>query len=156
MLDIALVTAIVVMGMLAARLGILTYCLFTMPGTLAHESAHYIVALLLRARPSFPRVIPKRAEDGGWLLGSVQFAGTALNKAPIALAPLMLIPASILYIGFYMHKAHGWPYMAHAWVAGTMLTASMPSRQDWKLAAPAIMVVLLIAAAIAGLIVLAK
>jgi hypothetical protein len=74
------------------------------PGTILHESAHYLAALLLgvpagdrvlvagkRGRVSF--FFPKTGEDGSVTLGSVPVAATdPLRGALISIAPALLVP----------------------------------------------------------------
>lgn len=83
---------------------VLAYALAA-PGTILHESAHYLAALVLgvpagdrvlvaggkRGRVSF--FFPKRGEDGSVTLGSVPVAATdPLRGALIAIAPVLLVP----------------------------------------------------------------
>lgn len=63
-------------------------------GTLLHELAHFLTALLLNARPSGFSLIPKRNGEG-WTLGSVTVTNLRwYNAAPVALAPLVLLYAA--------------------------------------------------------------
>ena len=81
-----------------------------------------------------------------------------LRALPIALAPLLLLPLACWWAFALLHTA-AWPlYALHAWITAALLTASMPSRTDWKLALPALGVLLLIAmlAAVAWWFLLAR
>src|ERR1039458_5959830 len=84
---------------------ILAYALAA-PGTVLHESSHYLAALVLgvpagdqtvgrdgkRGRVSFFR--PRKQEDGSVVLGSVPIAkADPLRGAVIAIAPVLLVPA---------------------------------------------------------------
>ncbi|MBF0195816.1 MAG: hypothetical protein HQL71_14755 [Magnetococcales bacterium] len=61
-------------------------------GTFCHELAHYIVGLLLWAKPTNFSLWPKRQAGGGFVLGSVSFSNIKFfNAIPTALAPLLLI-----------------------------------------------------------------
>ena len=127
----------------APRLGMWAYSLFSLQGTIAHELLHWFVARVLGAHPSFPSILPKR--DGNvWRLGGVNFVPSLLNRIPIALAPFLLLPVGIWYAVVVMHPATGWWYLAHGWVASSFLVASLPSRQDWIVALPAIVVVIVL------------
>lgn len=81
------------------------YSILSLPGTLAHEAAHFVVGLLLNARPAGffggLTLIPKR-ENNGWTLGSVSFYNiNSFNALPVALAPMLLLLTPLL-IGFYI------------------------------------------------------
>lgn len=122
---------------IAPRLGMLAFSLFSLPGTAVHELSHWLVALLLGAKPSFPNIIPKR-EGNGWTLGSVRMAPNILTRIPIALAPFALLPLGVWYAVSHP-AAPSWWCLVHTWVAGTLIAASLPSRQDWLIALPAIL-----------------
>ena len=96
-----------------------------------HELSHWLVALLLGAKPSFPNIIPKR-EGSTWTLGSVRITPNILTRIPIA-----LLPFGIWYAVAHPEVTGGWD-LAHVWIAGTLIAASLPSRQDWVVALPAI------------------
>ncbi|OGT23570.1 MAG: hypothetical protein A2342_08770 [Gallionellales bacterium RIFOXYB12_FULL_54_9] len=127
----------------APRLGMWAYSLFSLPGTAAHEFCHWLVALLLGAKPSLPNLIPTR-DGNAWRLGSVRSSPNFITLIPIALAPFVLFPVGIWYAVFVMTSATGWWYLAHVWIASTMLAASLPSKQDWFVAMPAIVIALVL------------
>lgn len=136
---------------LAGRVGIWAYCLVALPGTIAHELAHYLVALVLRARPSPPSIIPERTATG-WRLGAVEFQPGLLRTVPIALAPFALAPLGLWWAGAALPGlAFGPLYILHAWGASSAFAASLPSSQDWSIAAPALFLAALILAAVAFL-----
>jgi len=143
------VDAVCVLGaMLVIRVcryaGMWIYALIALPGTFAHELAHFVVAFILGARPSFPSMIPIRTERG-WRLGSVASRAGYARALPIALAPLLLAPLALWWAGRLLHPA-SWPlYGLHVWIVGALLTASLPSATDFKLALPALSVVAAIA-----------
>lgn len=130
---------LVVQYVFAPRLGMWAFSLFSLPGTIAHELGHWFVALVLGAKPSFPNIIPKR-EGGTWALGSVRVSPNILTRIPIALAPLGLLPLGIWYAVAHSEASGGW-YLVHIWVASTFIAASLPSKQDWIVALPAIICV---------------
>ena len=127
----------------APRLGMWAYSLFSLPGTAAHEFCHWLVALLLGAKPSLPNLIPAR-DGNAWRLGSVRSSPNLITLIPIALAPFALFPVGIWYAVFVMHPATEWWYLAHVWISSTMLAASLPSKQDWFVAMPAIVIALVL------------
>ena len=112
-----------------SRLGLWCYALAALPGTVAHEFAHWLVALLLGARPGFPSLRPQRGPHG-WRLGSVSFRAGFLRSVPIVLAPLLLFPLAWWWTLAFVMPAP-WPARAvHAWLAATLLSASLPSSAD--------------------------
>jgi hypothetical protein len=135
--DKAVLVFVLLFHRVMAMLGIWTYALFTLLGTIFHEGLHWACATVLGANPSFPRLIPERTPTG-WRLGSVSFTPGLLKNIPIALAPFLLAPFGLWWAAEYMHLATGWWYVMHAWIAGTVIMASLPSSQDWKIAAPAL------------------
>lgn len=143
--DALVLAAVFVVSQLVARLGLAAYCIFALPGTLAHELAHYLVALALRARPSLPSIVPERTKTG-WRLGSVGFYAGPLRGAPIALAPMALAPLSLWWASSTLPaQPFGLTYVACAWVAVTSFQASLPSSADWWIAAPALFLVVAVA-----------
>jgi hypothetical protein len=141
LLDHLLIVTVLAFNLVAPRMGMWTYTLFAMPGTASHELCHWLVSFILGAKPTFPSLIPKRAGDA-WRLGSVQAAPNFITTIPIALAPFLLLPIGLWYAVAIMSNGAGWWHMIHAWIAGTILIASLPSRQDWSVAMPAIVCVL--------------
>lgn len=143
------IDAIFIVGaMLVIRLcrhaGMWIYALIALPGTFAHELAHFVVALALGAKPSFPSLVPVRTEQG-WRLGSVAFRVGYARALPIALAPLLLAPLALCWAGWFLHVA-SWPlYGLHVWIVAALFTASLPSTADFKLALPALGVIAVIA-----------
>ena len=89
--------------------------LLSLPGTIAHELAHFIVGTLLLAKPRGFSIWP-RAHGDTWRLGSVSFGNIGLlNGAFVALAPLLLLPIAWLCVGAVTHfeptpdlERHGW------------------------------------------------
>lgn len=131
------------------RAGMWIYALTALPGTLAHELAHFIVAFVLGAQPRFPSLIPERM-PGGWRLGSVAFRAGRLRALPIAMAPLVLAPFGVWWAAVLMHPTPLPWYFLHAWIAAALLTASLPSKMDFKLAWPgfAVLAMLLLIAVV--------
>lgn len=143
--DVAFVLAAFALIRASSRLGMWAYALFALPGTLAHELAHFLVALLLFANPGFPSLLPQR-NGNSWRLGSVTFRAGMLRSVPIALAPLALAPLAVTWAIVFMVPAHAALYAVHAWIVAALLSASLPSSADFKIAVPALILI----AAIAG------
>jgi hypothetical protein len=107
--------------------------LLLLPGTAAHEFAHYAVALVTRGRPQAPRLTPRVAAQR-WQLGEVRFEPAAGRTALVALAPLYLVP---LLAWMLWQQLHGAPSVGQAmagYVFGLCVWAMWPSRTDWALA----------------------
>ena len=108
--------------------------LLALPGTLAHELMHWIVGLVLGARPYGFSVWPK-PHGRGWQLGSVSFRHLGmLNGAWVALAPLFLLPLAWLglvhiLVPLWTNEQWGW-WLAAGYLIATVLFAALPSLQD--------------------------
>jgi hypothetical protein len=108
--------------------------ILSLPGTLAHEAAHFVVGLLLFAKPHGVSLWPRR--DGEhWRLGGVSFGRIGLlNGAPVALAPLVLLPLAWLglvqvLLPLWADARWGW-WVAAGYLTATALFAALPSFQD--------------------------
>jgi hypothetical protein len=145
LVDVFCILAVMLIIHVCRYAGMWIYALVALPGTFAHELAHFLVALVLGARPSFPSLIPTRTERG-WRLGSVAFRVGYARALPIALAPLLLAPLAVCWAVWFLPQA-SWPlYGLHVWIVAALLTASLPSTTDFKLALPALCVVVAIVA----------
>lgn len=132
---LAAVAAMLVAQPLVARLGLWPYALFALPGTAAHELAHWLAAHLLRAAPRMPSLVPRRTATG-WRLGAVAFSAPWWRAGPVALAPLLLLPAALAWLVLLAAPAQGAWIGVHAWIVATLLRAARPSRADLRIAAP--------------------
>jgi hypothetical protein len=142
-LDLACILGALLIIRVSRYVGMWAYALVGLPGTLAHELAHFVVALVLGARPTLPSLIPKRT-DHGWLLGSVPFRAGHVRALPIALAPLLLAPLALWWAGTFLQSA-SWPlFCVHVWIVAALVAGSLPSMADLKLALPALVVVAVI------------
>jgi len=148
--DALIVLAMLAIMRLASRLGMWAYAAIALPGTFAHEMAHYLVALLLFAKPDFPSLVPQRTLHG-WRLGSVTFRAGIARALPIALAPFALMPLALWWAATLMAPAEGALYFMHAWIVAALVSASLPSSADFKLALPALAVLAVAALAYAYL-----
>jgi len=150
--DVACILVALAIIRLSRHAGMWIYALVALPGTLAHELAHFIVALVLFAHPRFPSLAPIRMESGGWRLGSVAFRANFARALPIAMAPIALAPLALWWAGTFLHAAT-WPlYGLHAWIVAAMITASVPSPADFKLAFPALIALVVVAAIILAIL----
>lgn len=147
LVDVGCVIGAVAIIRMSRYAGMWIYALVALPGTLAHELAHFVVAFVLGAQPSLPSMRPIRTEHG-WRLGSVAFRVGYARALPIALAPLLLAPLALWWAGSLLHPAF-WPlYGLHVWIVAALLTASFPSATDFRLALPALTVIAVLAALI--------
>ena len=146
--DFAAIAGMLLLIRLARHAGMWVYALVAVPGTAVHEFSHYLVALCLGGTPSFPSLLPTRTEKG-WRLGHVQFRAGHLRAMFVGLAPLLLAPLAVWWaVALLAHAT--WPlYLLHAWIVAALLQACWPSPTDWKLALPALAVVVPIALALA-------
>ena len=136
----ASVAVMMIAQRVAARLGLWAYAAFALPGTVAHELAHWLVAWLLRAQPQRLDLVPRRTASG-WRLGSVAFRAPWWRAGPIALAPLLLAPAALGWLLVFAAPASGTALLLHAWITATLVQACLPSRTDLRIAAPFIALV---------------
>lgn len=111
--------------------------LINIPGTVLHESMHYIVGLLLNARPTGFDLIPHRSENGGYVMGSVGLRNVCFyNALPAAVAPLFL-----LIIGFYFNRWYFQnaditfvSYTGYVLLQTIIIENAIPSSTDFKVA----------------------
>ena len=102
----------------------------------------FVIATLLLAQPQFPSLIPQRTAHG-WRLGSVAFRAGWLRSLPIALAPFALLPLALWWALHWMVPSVGLVYFAHGWVVAALISASLPSAADFRIALPALFVMVL-------------
>lgn len=110
--------------------------LINLPGTILHETMHFIVGLLLNAKPCNFTIFPRRTENG-YVMGSVGFTNiTFYNAIPSSMAPLLLLP-----IGFYLNR-YFLPNMAptftnyilYVLLQTIIIENALPSSADFKVA----------------------
>ena len=108
--------------------------LVLLPGTIAHELAHYVLALISGSRPRPMSLRLQRGANGGWQMGSVQFEPGRWTAGIVALAPMLLLPP--IAVGLW-HEAsqRGAAYaLAAGYMALALLYGAVPSRADWGIA----------------------
>lgn len=118
------------------------FFLFTAAGTLCHELAHFLVGLVVGARPVSLTIIPRKAGGGGrqvhWQLGAVAFSRLRwYNAAPAALAPLLIVVLPLAVAWWRTRGAWQWlPVdLAIACLLAPQWLSCWPSATDWRLAA---------------------
>lgn len=111
--------------------------LVNVPGTLLHETMHFLVGGFLNARPCNFTVLPRQNIDGDYVMGSVGFRNiTFYNAVPAALAPLLLLP-----IGFYINRYFlplmqptFFNYVLYVLLQTIIVENAIPSRTDFCVA----------------------
>lgn len=125
--------------------------LLALPGTMAHETCHWLLGKLLNGRPVRFTVLPRR-EGRAFVLGAVAFANLRwYNAFFVGMAPLLLLPAA--YALFRWRLAAG-PTLrgseaALAFLVANLLHGAVPSGQDVRIAARSPIGWLLLAGALA-------
>ncbi|GBG14360.1 major facilitator transporter [Novimethylophilus kurashikiensis] len=124
-----------------------TFALVSWVGTVTHEASHGIVGLVLGAKPCELSLFPKQNADGSWTLGYVAFSNMRWWNAPFtAMAPMLLAPLAIWLVA-------DWAYpfivagdtLGSLWrtsICSIIFQASWPSKQDFKVAAPGLAVII--------------
>lgn len=111
--------------------------LVNVPGTLLHETMHFLVGGFLNAQPCNFTILPKRSLEGDYVMGSVGFKNiTFYNAVPAALAPLLLLP-----LGFYLNR-YFLPmmvptlgnYILYVLLQTIIVENAIPSRTDFNVA----------------------
>ena len=98
--------------------------LVNIPGTILHEMMHYIVGLVLNARPCNFTIFPRKSPDGYYVMGSVGFRNvTFYNAVPSAIAPLLLLvrPTMLNYVLYVLLQT-------------IIIENAMPSGADFRVA----------------------
>jgi hypothetical protein len=110
------------------------FALLALPSTLAHETTHFVVALLLGGKPSGMQLWPTR-QGNHYALGHVTVRNsTWFNLGPISLAPLLLIPLAWYLLRYVPAKPSWWEVLMWGALLGSLLYGSLPSGADWRLA----------------------
>ena len=144
-IDFAAVAFMLLLIGLSRHAGMWVYALVALPGTALHEFSHFIVALCLGGQPSFPSLLPTKTGKV-WRLGEVRFRPGYLRSMFVGMAPLLLAPLAWWWATTLLAGA-SWPvYALHAWIVAALVHACWPSKTDWKLALPALVVLVPLAA----------
>lgn len=112
--------------------------LINIPGTILHETMHFVVGLILNARPTSYDLIPHRAEDGGgYVMGSVGFRNIQFyNALPSSMAPLLLLPIGYYFNRWFFHNVDLTllKYSGYILLQTIIIENAIPSSQDFKVA----------------------
>ena len=144
-IDFAIVAFLLLLISLSRHAGMWVYALVALPGTALHEFSHFLVALVLGGQPSFPSLWPTKTGKA-WRMGEVRFRPGYLRSMFVGMAPLLLAPLAWWWAETLLAPAP-WPLRAlHAWIVAALVHACWPSNSDWKLALPALVVLVPLAA----------
>ena len=111
--------------------------LLVLPGTLAHESCHLILGLLLNGHPATFNLIPRR-DVKGWVMGYVTFSNLRwYNVFFIGMAPLLLLPLAwwLMRWRLGLGPVLGWREGLAVYLIANLIYAALPSWQDTRIAA---------------------
>lgn len=109
--------------------------LINIPGTILHESMHYIVGLITNARPTSFDLFPRKDGFGNYIMGSVGFMNvTSYNAIPAALAPLLLLPMGFYFNRWYFQFADITlcNYLLYILLQTVIIENAVPSATDFK------------------------
>lgn len=139
---------------LSRRLGAV-YFITTFPVTLAHELMHLLLGFSTFGQPCGFRVWPRRSANG-YVLGSVSCRHVRwYNGLFIGFAPLLLLPCALALLIWRLHAAPEVNATEAVWAysVACLTTASLPSRQDIRVALASswlLLAVLVVVVTIAG------
>lgn len=110
------------------------FAIFILPGVFMHELAHLIMSFLTRGKPVKFSVIPEKREDR-YIMGYVLSANIRwYNAMFIGLAPLLWIPVGYFSAPYILAEQNMVLFIVETYFLATVLYASIPSSQDFKLA----------------------
>ena len=113
------------------------FSLLILPGTFCHELCHLCVGTPLGGRPKHFTILPKR-EGHGYVMGSVTFTNVRwYNAFFLGMAPLLLLPVAY---GLWVWRLSGPSTLNQSeglalYLIANLIYASLPSCQDFKIAA---------------------
>jgi len=119
-----------------------------LPGTIVHEGAHWIAALLCNGQPASFSIWPKRLENGNWLLGTVGiqnltwYNGIFIGLAPLASFALLLLLAP-QYSSWGLSQRDLWYWVC----TSPILLFCLPSWQDLTVVTKSLLPVIFLAIA---------
>ncbi|MDO4161636.1 MAG: hypothetical protein Q4D80_01350 [Pseudomonadota bacterium] len=130
---ILIVVAVMSLKRIASKSMFLTVFI-NLPGTTLHECAHFIVGLILNAKPVRFSLIPKRKDDH-YVTGQVCFSNIKFyNAFPSAMAPL-----SLLILAYFLDqrmfeviKLNCATYLFYVFLLTVIIENAIPSHEDFR------------------------
>ena len=111
--------------------------IINIPGTILHETMHFLVGLFMNARPTSYTLIPRKDNFGNYVMGSVGFRNiTSYNAIPSALAPLFLLPIGYYFNIWYFNNVNITllNYALYILLQTIIIENAVPSSTDFKVA----------------------
>ena len=111
--------------------------LVNVPGTLLHETMHFLVGGFLNAQPCNFTILPRRGLEGEYVMGSVGFRNiTFYNAVPAALAPLLLLPLGFYFNRYFLPQMQPTlvNYILYVLLQTIIVENAIPSRTDFNVA----------------------
>lgn len=108
--------------------------LINIPGTILHELAHFVIGLLLYAKPTGFSLFPKKSGEY-YITGSVGFRNiTFYNALPASLAPLLLLIIGYYFDKYFFHNiaVSFENYILFIVLQTIIIENSLPSATDFK------------------------
>ena len=118
-------------------LSVALYAIFIFPGTLVHETSHWLMAKLVGVRTGSFDVLPKFARDGTIQLGSVGIKGGSLwQLALIGLAPMVVGSLLTVWLSYSLVNVDtlGYAVESGSWRAVLNVLAASLQKPDALLA----------------------
>lgn len=113
--------------------GLFMSSLVNIPGTVLHETAHFLVGFILNAQPASFNLFPKKRDDA-YVMGSVGFRNIKFyNAFPSAMAPLLLLPLAFWFDKYFLITTI-WRYLAFVLIETLIIENAIPSSTDFKVA----------------------
>lgn len=110
------------------------YVFINLPGTALHECAHFLVGLILNARPVNFSLLPRK-KDGYYNLGRVSFSNLRFyNALPTGMAPFLLLVFAYFFDKHFFDfvSVNCVTYLLYIFLLTLFIEHSMPSRADFR------------------------
>ncbi|MDZ4074406.1 MAG: hypothetical protein U1E04_06620 [Hylemonella sp.] len=108
--------------------------IFVLPGTFVHEMLHFLVGLVLNAKPVSFSVWPRKSGSSTWTMGSVGFSNVRwYNGAAVGLAPLLAPVAATWFAPGAADWQIGLGDLKYWALAAPVLSMCLPSWADLKI-----------------------
>jgi hypothetical protein len=112
----------------------LLYWFVTLPGTIFHEGAHYLSALLLNGQPTTFSIFPTWENGSIATLGHVVSHPNWYNAAIVGLSPLLLLPLALFFAWLAATQMTVRKRILFLYFASCAWAACLPSPQDVSIA----------------------